>query len=85
MALLIDGCEDAVGRALRVGSVCSLDGGTGGSSGSARLEFSPNGPSGPRELSTASRRVACAPTFRGVRGPLALGDLGVEAAESEDV
>ena len=35
----------------------------------------------------ASRRVACAPTFRGVRGPLALGDLGVgvEAAENEDV
>ena len=33
----------------------------------------------------ASRRVACAPTFRGVRGPRALGDLGVEAAENEDV
>ena len=35
----------------------------------------------------ASRRVACAPTFRGVREPLALGDLGVgvEAAENEDV
>ena len=33
----------------------------------------------------ASRRVACAPTFRGVRGPLALGDLGVEAAENEEV
>ena len=33
----------------------------------------------------ASRRVACAPTFRGVRGPLGLGDLGVEAAENEDV
>lgn len=33
----------------------------------------------------ASRRVACAPTFRGVRRPLTLGDLGVEAAESEDV
>lgn len=32
----------------------------------------------------ASSRVACAPTFRGVRGPLALGDLGVEAAEGED-
>ena len=33
----------------------------------------------------ASRRVACTPTFRGVRGPLALEDLGVEAAENEDV
>lgn len=67
-----------------MGSVCSLDGGTGGSSGSERLEFSPSGPSGPRESSMASRRVACAPTFRGVRGPLALGDLGVGVAERED-
>lgn len=83
--LFIGGCDEGVERALRVGSVCSLDGGAGGNSGSERLEFSPNGPSGPRELSMASRRVACAPTFRGVRGPLALGDLGVEAGKREDV
>lgn len=83
--LLIGGCDEGVERALRVGSICSLDGGTGGSSASERLEFSPNGPSGPRESSMASRRVACAPIFRGVRGPLAFGDLGVEAAEREDV
>lgn len=79
------GCDEGVERALRVGNVCSLDGGAGGTSGSKRLEFSPNGPSGPRESSTASRRVACAPIFRGVRGPLALGVLGVDAAESRDV
>ena len=47
--LLFDGCDEGVKRALRVGSVCSLIGGAGGTSGSARLEFSPNGPSGPRE------------------------------------
>ena len=82
--LFTGGCDEGVERVLRVGSVCSLDGGTGGSSGSERLEFSPSGPSGPRESSMASRRVACAPTFRGVRGPLALGDLGVEVAERED-
>ena len=33
----------------------------------------------------ASRRVACAPILRGVRGLLALGDLGVEVAEREEV
>ena len=49
MALLIDDWDEDVGRALRVGSVCSLDGGAGGNSGSAGLELSPNGPSGPRE------------------------------------
>ena len=32
-----------------------------------------------------SSRVACAPTFRGVRGPLALGGLGVGVAKSEEV
>ena len=84
-ALFIDGCDEGVERALRVGSVCSLEGGAGGNSDSERLEFSPNGPRGPRESSMASRRVACAPNFRGVRGPLALRDVGVEAAESEDV
>lgn len=83
--LFIGGCDEGVERALRVGSVCSLDGGAGGNSGSERLEFSPNGPSGPRASSMASRRVACAPTFRGIRGPLALGDVDVEAAEREDV
>ena len=30
----------------------------------------------------ASRRVACAPTRRGVRGPLVIGDLGTEGTES---
>ena len=85
MPLFIGGCDEGVERVLRVGSVCSLDGGAGGSSVSERLEFSPNGPSGPRESSIASRRVACAPIFRGVRGPLALGDLDVEAAERDDV
>ncbi len=79
------GCDEAVERALRVGSDCSLEGGAGGNSGSERLELSPNGPSGPRESSMASRRVACAPTFRGVRGPLVCGDLGVEVAAREDV
>lgn len=83
--LFVDGCDDGVERALRMGSVCSLDGGAGGSSVSERLEFSPNGPSGPRESSTASRRVACASTFRGVRGPLTFGDLAAEATEREDV
>ena len=77
--------DEGVERALRVGSACSLDGGAGGTSGSERLEFSPNGPSGPRESSMASKRVACAPNFRGVRGLLALGDLGVAAAEREEV
>ena len=42
--------------------------------------LSPNGPRGPRESSTASKRVVCAPTRRGVRGPLPLGDLGAAAA-----
>ena len=83
--LFIGGCDEGIERALRMGNVCSLDGGAGGISGSERLEFSPNGPSGPRESSIASRRVACAPIFRGVRGPLALGDLRVDAAESEAV
>ena len=32
----------------------------------------------------ASKRVACAPTFRGVRGPLALVVLGVEIDRGED-
>ena len=32
----------------------------------------------------ASKRVACAPTFRGVRGPLALVVLGVEIDNGED-
>lgn len=45
------------------------------------MDISPNGPSGPRESSRGSRRVACAPTFRGVRGFLPTGDLGVEDAE----
>lgn len=49
MALLRDDWDEDVGRVLRVGSVCSLDGGAGGNSGSAGLELSPNGPSGPRE------------------------------------
>lgn len=79
------GCDEGVERALRVGNVCSLDGGAGGTSGSKRLDFSPNGPSGPRESSIASRRVGCAPIFRGVRGPLAPGFLGVDAAGSKDV
>ena len=82
--LFIDGCDEGVERALRAGSVCSLEGGAGGTSGSERLGFSPNGPSGPKESSMASKRVACAPTFRGVRGPLLLGDFVVEAAERED-
>lgn len=69
--------------ALRTGSDCSFEGGAGGNSGSEILELSPNGPSGPRESSTASRRVACAPTFRGVREFLPTGDLG--AAEAERV
>lgn len=68
-------------RALRTGNECSFEGGAGGNSGSEIFEFSPNGPSGPRESSMASRRVACAPTFRDVRGFLPAGDLGVEEAE----
>ena len=79
------GCDEGVERALRVGIACSLDGGAGGSSGSERLEFWPNGPSGPRESSMASRRVACAPIFRGVLGPLEAEDLSVGAAEGVDV
>ena len=79
------GCDEGVDRALRVGNACSLDGGAGGTSASEELGISPNGPSGPKESSMASRRVGCAPTFRGVRGPLILGDLGVEATEREDV
>ena len=84
VSLFAGGCDEDVERALRVGSVCSLDGGAGGNSVSERLAFSPNGPSGPRESSMASKRVACAPTFRGVRGPLALVVLGVEIDNGED-
>ena len=83
--LFMDGCNKGVEWALRVGSVCSLDGGAGGDSGSEKLGLSPNGPSGPRESSIASRRVAWAPNFRGVRGPLAVWDIGVEATECGDV
>ena len=84
VSLFAGACDEDVERALRVGGVCSLDGGAGGSSVSERLAFSPNGPSGPRESSMASKRVACAPTFRGVRGPLALVILGVEIDNGED-
>ena len=45
--------------------------------------FSPSGPSGPRESPTASNLVGCAPTRRGVRGPLPAGDLGVDDSERE--
>ena len=71
---------DGVGwvLALRCGSDCSFDGGIGGCSGSGIEAFSPSGPRGPRESSTDSNLVACAPTRRGVRGPLPTGDLGVE-------
>ena len=81
--LFIDGCDKGAERALCVGSVGSFDGGAGGSSGSERLWLSLDGPSGPRESSIASRRVACAPTFRSVLGPLAFEDLDVEATESD--
>ena len=67
-------------RAFRIGSDCSFDGGTGGWSGSGMLEFSPSGPSGPVESSTASNVVAFAATFPRVRGPLPAGDLGVADA-----
>lgn len=67
-----------------MGNDCSLEGGAGGNSGSGMFELSPNGPSGPRESSIASSRVACAPTFRGVRGCRPTGDLGVEDVESDE-
>lgn len=76
--LLIDDWADCVGRTFRTGNDCSFKGGAGGNSGSDALEFSPNGPRGPRESSTASKRVACTPTFRAVRGFRPAGDLGVE-------
>lgn len=75
--------ECGVWRAFLIGSDCSFDGGAGGWSGSGMLEFSPNGPSGPVESSTASNVVAFAATFPRVRGPLPAGDLGVAGAESE--
>lgn len=77
---LVGDCEGCW-RAFRTGSDCSLEGGTGGCSGSGVGTSSPNGPRGPRESSTASRRVAWAPTRRGVRGPLAVGDLGAADAD----
>lgn len=76
---------DGVGcvRALRLGRDCSLEGGIGGCSESGVEAFSPKGPRGPKESSTASSLVACAPTRRGVRGPLPTGDLGVDDSERE--
>jgi len=74
-----EGCE----RALRCGSDCSFEGGIGGCSGSGTDIFSPSGPRGPSESSTASNLVACAPARRGVRGPLPAGDLGVDDFERE--
>lgn len=65
-----------------MGKDCSLDGGAGGSSGSA-FEPSPKGPSGPKESSIASSRVGCAPTFRKVRACRPIGDLGVEEVDKE--
>ena len=83
LALVLEPDMDGVGRAWRTGRDCSLDGGTGtGSDCSDTL--SPNGPKGPSESSTASSRVGCASTRRGVlgvRGPLPAGDLGAEAAD----
>ena len=76
-------CEEGACRACLIGRDCSLEGGAGGNSGSEMLELSPNGPSGPRESSMASNRVACAPTFLGVRGPLPPEDFGMVDAESE--
>lgn len=82
--LLIE--EEVDGACLIVfpGTDCSFEGGLGGCSGSDWVgPLSPKGPSGPRESSTASSRVACAPTRRGVLGPLPAGERGDEMGESE--
>lgn len=73
----MEDCDRGVDLAFRTEDDCSLDGGAGGNSGSEVFELSPNGPRGPRESSTASSRVACAPTFRGGRKVLPRGDLDV--------
>jgi len=76
---------EEVGRALRTGKDCSFTGGTGTGSGSDCMgALSPSGPSGPSESSTASNRVGCASTRRGVlgvRGSRPAGVLGPELAE----
>lgn len=84
MLRLLGDCKEGVGRAFRTGNDCSLEGGAGGDSSSEIFELSPNGPSGPKESSMASSRVACAPTFRGVRGCRPTGDLGVEDVDSDE-
>ena len=81
MLLLMGDWFGCCGRTFRTGNDCSFEGGAGGISGSDVLEFSPSGPSGPRESSTASKRVACTPTFRAVRGFRPAGDLGVADGE----
>jgi len=84
--LLLMGDWDAgVGREFRTGSDCSFEGGAGGRSDSGMFELSPSGPRGPRESSIASSRVACGPTFRGVRGFLPTGDRGDEDAGGAEV
>lgn len=84
MLRLFGDCKEGVGRAFWTGNDCSLEGGAGGNSGSDMLESPPSGPSGPKESSIASSRVACIPTFRGVRGYRLTGDLGVEDVESDE-
>ena len=85
MLLLRGDCEEGPCREFLIGRDCSFDGGTGGSSGSEVVEFSLNGPSGPRALSMASKRVDCAPIFRGVLGPLVIEDREVKDTEGESV
>lgn len=86
MLLFMGDCEGpGAWRPFRIGRGCSFDGGAGGGPGSERIgDSSPRGPRGPRESSTASSRVAWAPTRRGVLEPLAEGDLGVRGSESPD-
>lgn len=82
--LLIDEDVDSACLVFCPDTDCSFEGGLGGCSGSEWAgPLSPKGPSGPRESSTASSRVVCAPTRRGVLGPFPAGERGDEMGESE--
>ena len=87
LLLILEFAAEEVGRAFRLGSDCSFDGGVGAGEGEGsvcRVVLSPSGPRGSKESSRASSRVGCASTRRGVlgvRGPRLLGDFGAVDAE----
>ena len=60
-----------------------MDGGAGGNPGSFIFVLSLNGPSGPKESSTACSCVGCAPTFREDRAFFPGADLFVDEVDEE--